>query len=268
MSEFQVLRRPEQTTAPVVADDQDIASLFLGDDISESEKDIIATVFKHSDDQIDVVIPDSIKADDLVNHVVACTKVFSRIGRAQRKLVPVLGRLFMLVQHRRDVQEKFGCRNFTEFMDVAVPRAFRINRNDAYSCLRIVREFPQITVNTFDGLTIAKLKAISRAIPFNNGIISERQIKMRDELVESAKEYTYEDLVCKMHDMGLVDKEDIMPSKILVKTNQTTKEKWEKFISDPRVHSYVGSTNESAIVDAMISECYITWMAVAQANLE
>lgn len=266
MSEFQVLRRPSGSAPVVASDEQDLASLFLGDDISESEKSIISTVFTHSNDQIDVIIPDDIKADDLAQYVVACTKVFSRVGRAQRKLVPILGRLFSLVQYRKDVQELFGCKNFTDFMDNAVPRAFRINRNDAYACLRIAREFPQITANTFDGLTIAKLKAIAKAIPYNGGIMSDRQMKVREELIEGAKTSTYEDLVYQLHDMGLIDKEVIMPSKIFVKTSESVRTKWDKFISDPRVHSYVGSTNESVIMEAMIAECHATWMAVSESE--
>ncbi len=269
MSEFQVLRRATASSVvPRMELDSDIATLFLGEDITDEEKSIISTVFTHSDDQIDVVIPDNIKADDLAQHVVACTKVFSRVGRAQRKLVPILGRLFSLIQYRKDVLDLFGCKNFTQFMDTVVPHTFHINRNDGYACLRIAREFPQITVNTFDGLTIAKLKAIAKAIPYNNGIISDKQVQTRNQLIEEAKKETYEDLIYKMHDMGLVDKDIAMPSKILVRTNEHTREKWEKFIKDPRVHSYVGSTNESAIVDAMISECYITWMAVAQASFD
>jgi hypothetical protein len=149
-------------------------------------------------------------------------------------------------------------------MDHTVPKMFHINRNDAYSCMRIAKEFPDITVNTFDGLSIAKLKAISRAIPFNNGVISERQLQVRNGLVESAKSGSYEDLIYRMHDMGLIDKDVAMPSKIIIRTSEQISNKWKEFIEDPRVQSYVGSTSEGAIMDAMLSECSATWITVAQ----
>jgi len=263
MSEFQVLRRPAQQPVPVEPE-KELTSLFLGDDITDTEKDIISAVFNNQNHQIDVLIPDNIKADDLANHIVACTKVFSRVGRAQRKLIPILGRLFAVLQYRKDVLDLLGCKNFTDFMDSVVPKVFHINRNDGYACLRIAREFPNITVSTFDGLSIAKLKAIARAMPFNNGVISDKQMQVRNQLVESAKSGTYEDLIYRMHDMGLVDKDIAMPSKIVVRTNEQVVSKWKAFMEDPRVHSYVGSSSESAIMDAMISECAATWVAVAQ----
>lgn len=264
MSDFQVLRRPaHQVTAQL---DESLSEILVGNDITDQEKEIISTVFGHPDDQIDVVIPDNIKADDLASQIVACTKVFSRVGRAHRRMVPILGRMFAILQYRKDVLDIFGCKNFTDFMDNVVPKVFRINRNDGYACLRVAREFPQITVNTFDGLTIAKLKAIARAIPYNNGVISDKQIQVRNELVEVAKTKNYEDLVYHMHDIGLVDKETVMPSKIYVKTSEAIYQKWEKFKNDPRVQSYVGTTSESAIMDAMMSECYTTWIAMYQAE--
>lgn len=101
-------------------------------------------------------------------------------------------------------------------------------------------------------------------MPFNNGVISDKQMQVRNGLVESAKSGTYEDLIYRMHDMGLVDKDTVMPSKILVRTSEQVANKWKAFTEDPRVQSYVGSSSESAIIDAMISECSATWIAVAQ----
>lgn len=140
MSDFQVLRRTSVTELPVELESE-LTSIFLGDDITETEKDIITAVFNNQDNQIDVVIPDNIKAKDLADHIVACTKVYSRVGRAQRKLIPILGRLFAVLQFRKDVLELLGCKNFTDFMDSVVPKVFHINRNDGYACLRIAREF-------------------------------------------------------------------------------------------------------------------------------
>ena len=264
MSDFQVLRRPAHQVAAEV--EENLSTILIGEDMTEQERQIIATVFKHPNDQIDVVIPDNIKADDLAAQVVACTKVFSRVGRAQRRMVPILGRMFNVLQYRKDVLDILGCKNFTDFMDNMVPKVFHINRNDAYACLRIAREFPQITVNTFDGLTIAKLKAIARAIPYNNGMISDRQMSVRNELIAKAKGVQYEDLIDHMHEMGIVDKEVVMPSKIVIKTSEDISNKWRKFITDPRVQSYVGSTNEGTIMDAMMGECFTTWIAMYQAD--
>jgi hypothetical protein len=264
MSDFQVLRRPAHQVAAEV--EENLSSILIGEDMTEQERQIISAVFKHPDSQIDVVIPDNIKADDLAAQVVACTKVFSRVGRAQRRMVPILGRMFNVLQYRKDVLDILGCKNFTDFMDNMVPKVFYINRNDAYACLRIAREFPQITVNTFDGLTIAKLKVIARAIPYNNGMISERQMNVRNELIEQAKGMPYEGLVNHMHDLGIVDKESVMPAKIVVKTSEDIADKWRKFAADPRVQSYVGSTNEGTIIDAMMGECFTTWIALYQAD--
>jgi hypothetical protein len=264
MSEFQVLKRPVHQVAAEL--ENSLSEILIGDDVTDQEKEIIATVFRHPDDQIDVVIPDNIKADDLAAQVVACTKVFSRVGRAHRRMVPILGRMFSVLQYRKDVLDILGCKNFTDFMDNLVPKVFRINRNDAYSCLRIAREFPQITVNTFDGLTIAKLKAIARAIPYNNGFISDRQMSVRNELVNKAKDLNYEGLIEHMHDQGIVDKEVVMPSKVVIRASEEVAKKWEKFKEDPRVRSYVGTENEGVIFDAMMAECFTTWIAVYTAE--
>lgn len=264
MSDFQVIRR---TSAPVKEDvRKDISSLFLGADMSDDEREIIATVFEHTDAKIDVMVPDNINSEELARHFTACTKAFSRIGMAQKKLFPVLGRLFCLIQGRKDVITLMGAKNFNDFINRVVPKTFNISRNDAYSCMRVAREFPQITVSSFEGLTPAKLRAIARYLPYNKGMISEKELNLRNSLVEDAKRLHYEDLIYKMHDMGIVDKDVAMPSKILVTTSEAIYEKWEKFIGDPRIHSYVGSLSESAILDAMISECYATWISVAQAN--
>lgn len=264
MSDFQVIRRVSHPATARV--EKDFAELILGGDVTGEERDILATVMENPDANIEVAVPENIETDDLCRYIEACTKAYRRVGMAQRKLTPILGRLFILVQYRKDVQLKFGCDSFTQFMEEFVPRNLKINRNDAYACLRIAREFPQITPNAFDKLTIAKLKAIARAIPYNKGSISDREMQTRNQLVETAKEKNYEALIFHMHDMGLVDKDIAMPSKIVVRTNEHTKDRWEKLAKDPRIHSYVGSSDEGAILGAMISECHATWAIVEQAN--
>lgn len=264
MSDFQVIRRASHPAVARV--EKDFADLILGTDVTGEEREILSTVMENPDANIEIAVPENIETDDLCRYIEACTKAFRRVGMAQRKLIPVLGRLFILVQYRKDVQEKFGCVSFTQFIEEFVPRNLKVNRNDAYACLRIAREFPEITPNSFDKLTIAKLKAISRAIPYNKGAISAKEIQTRNQLIEVAKEKSYEDLIYHMHDMGLVDKEQAMPSKVLIRTNEEGKANWEKMLKDPKIHSYVGSDNEGAILAAMIGECYVTWLAIQQAN--
>lgn len=264
MSEFQIIRRASHPAAAKV--EQDFAELIIGSDITGDEREIITTVMGNPDANIDVAIPENISTEDLCRYIEACAKAHRRVGSAHRKLNPILGRLFILVQYRKDVLERFGCRTFTQFMNEFVPRRLQVNKNDAHSCMRIAREFPTITPNVFDGVSIAKLKAIARAIPYNNGAITERQVQTREKLIEDAKSKTFEELIYHMHDMGLVDKNEAMPAKILIRTNDEVRASWEKMIKDPKIHSYVGSENEGAILMAMIGECYVTWLAIQQAN--
>lgn len=264
MSEFQVIRRASHPAAAQI--EKDFAELILGSEVTGDERDILVTVMGNQDAKIDISIPENIDTDNLCRYVESCAKAYRRLGNAQRKLTPILGRLFILIQYRKDVYEKFGCRSFSQFMEEYVPRSLKVNKNDAYACLRIAREFPHITPNVFEAVTIAKLKAIARAIPYNNGSISDRQLKTREELIEAAKTKKFDELIYQMHDMGLVDKDEAMPTRILIISSDEGRKKWEQMASDPKIHAYVGSDNPGTILDAMINECYVTWLAVQQAN--
>lgn len=242
-----------------------LADTVIGPELTEDEKQIVLTLFERSADKVSVYIPDDTPVDTLHSWLTASAHVRAKLEHAQRKIKPIMGRMFLLVKNRKDLLDSFECKSFTQFMDIYVPRHFALSPQDAWSALFVAREFPGISCDEYEAVGISNLKTIVKAVPtppeeqYN---LSPYIINERKRLIEEAKVYhKTTQLASRIEELGIAKRKQVIQDKIYIPCDQQLADTWEAFRAEPHVIQYVGSDDPKAVFSCMMGDCYAAWLS-------
>jgi hypothetical protein len=239
-----------------------------GPSLSEDEKAVVSALFSRSNEDIDICIPEDIDVPKFLSWMNSTVKINMRLNNASKKLRPILGRFFQLVKNRPDIQQALGVKNISFFLNSYVPNNFHMTSAEAWSCLRIGEDYPDISVTEYEAVGYSKLKLIAKAIPADHGEITASVKEKRGELMGIASGMKYLELADKIEEMGIAQKDDILAAKIVVKTSKLMSDAWKEFCEDPRIIQYVGSEDPKVILERALAECYSMWITHVEAGGE
>lgn len=239
-----------------------------GPEISEDEKAVVMALFSRSDEEIDVCIPEDIDIPTFQSWMGSVVKANMRLNNAGKKLRPILGRFFQLVKNRPDIQQALGVKNISYFLNHYVPHNFHMTSAEAWSCLRIGEDYPDITVSEYEAVGYSKLKLIAKAIPAEGGEITPKVKEKREELMGIAAGLKYVELAEKIEEMGIAQKDEILASKIVIKTNKLTVDAWKEIYEDPTVIAYFKSEDPKVIFEGIVAQWYASWVVRQEAASE
>lgn len=239
-----------------------------GPDLSDDEKAVVSALFSRSGEEIDVCIPSDIDIPTFQSWMNSTVKINMRLNNASKKLRPILGRFFQLVKNRPDIQQALGVKNISYFLNHYVPHNFHMTSAEAWSCLRIGEDYPDISIEEYEAVGYSKLKLIAKAIPAESGSITPRVKEKREELMKAASGLKYLELADRIEELGIANKDDILAAKIVVKTSKLMADAWKEFCEDPRIIAYVGSEDPKVIMERALAECYSMWVTHVEAGGE
>lgn len=240
--------------------------IIKGPKLTEDDKKIAVMLFSKTDEDVKVCIPDNIDTETFHSWIESSSRIRAKFDYAKDMIKPVLGRLFVLVKKRKDLLDSFGCTSFTQFMDIYVPKNFHLSSQEAWAAHWTVEEYPEISCDDYNEIGISKLKIIAAAVPRDKSsdTIDKNVAEKRKELIEVAKTTKKATaLATKIEEMGIAKRAQIIKDKIMIFCDLQTRQYFENMCADPRVISYAGSDNPTAIFIAMMSEFHAAAMSEA-----
>lgn len=243
-----------------------LADTVRGPELTEEEKQIVATLFTRTSEEVEVFIPDDISQDTLHSWLRSSANVRAKLEHAQRKIKPIMGRMFVIVSKRQDLLDSFESASFSQFMNIYVPKHFAISPQEAWSAYWTVREFPDISCDDYEAVGISKLKMIARAVPRHRdeAVIDPSVVNQRRMLIEVAKDNRRSvQFASKIEELGVAKRNQVIQDKIIIFCDLQMREAFDAMCSDPRVIEYVGSDHPTAVMGAMMKEFYASAMSAS-----
>jgi hypothetical protein len=250
------------------ADMQLFNGSLKGIELSDEEKQIVSALFNKSGEDVQVYIPEDIQKETLHSWLVSSSKVRAKLEYAQRKIKPILGRMFVLIQKRKDLLESFGCTSFTQFMNIYVPKHLAISPEEAWSAHWTVLEYPDISCQEYEEVGISKLRMIARAVPRDkNEDIPQDISDKRKKLMEVAKgTRRATELASRIEELGIAKRNEVIKDKIIIFCDLLMREAFDTMCADPRVIQYAGTDHPTGIFAAMMGEFHAA--AMSEASVE
>ena len=266
-----IKRQPVQSN---LTEELSIESLPTATQMTDQEKMIALTLMSKNSEDITVVIPEDLDKTTFVEWIGSLSKLNATFSKAKQRVQPIIGRMLLLVARRKDLLEEFGCKYYSQFVNEYVTEKLSIGPQDAWDSLFVAREFPWLTCDDFESISMGHLRIISRAVPTDREdkkryAVSSETIQARKKLVNMVFESRGMKpavLAKKIEEMGIAHSEDIIKSKIQIRASQAIIEKWSNFCSNRAVQEIVGSDDPAVILECMMAECETTWTAIRGIN--
>jgi hypothetical protein len=255
------MNKADYTIAPT-AGIEGLGIVKWAGEFGADEERIVRDLMQAPADSIEVVVDPNMSDNELISKVRACFKAHGRMTNAQRLLVPLIGKLLVIMQGRPEVLKAFNAINISGFCSHVVPTEFHVSRTDAYEAYQIARAFPDVTPKDYIEIGPSKIKAIGRAFKWE-----PPEDKAREYLNYARQpENTRQDLLDRMDEDG-VDVDALNLTKIDFPASQATRKRWNKFSRDKEILAYCEARGEDpreAVFNRMMDECEPTWKATEQ----
>jgi hypothetical protein len=228
---------------------------ILDKQFTQPEAELLKGLLR-ADASVELVIPQDIDPSKLWNSMEACGKLTEVIWRARETLKPIVGRLLGVLEEYPDLYRSKGYKNWDDFMSRGMEKMFGISRSEAYALYRVMRVFPELTIEEYFQAGIANLQTASRAVGENP--------KCRDKVLAAAKEMEVKPFKEYIGRLTNTDPDDYDYGLIMEHVSKSVKVRWDEFMK--RAEKIHGTTSRAEIIDYMIAECLSSWEPQAAAS--
>jgi hypothetical protein len=224
------------------------------DEYTQKEAKLIKEIQKPGA-SFEVTLPDDMDAEAFDVAVSAVSKVLVRAQLLGESMLPVLGRLLFIAQKNPDLW-KDQHESFTAYR-LSLADRFGVGKQTSYDALNYATRWgAALTPEEFKPIGRVKLAMLSKVI----GKGKEAQVSTR-KLLDFAKEHTAAELEKHLISKGLVEAGEQTSAHFPLACNKKQLKIYLKFFDDPRIHAAVGSSKYSDILETMVAECAIEWIA-------
>jgi hypothetical protein len=211
---------------------------------------------------IEVVIPDTISADEFDVALSAVCKVIVRAQLQTESLMPVLGRLLFIASKNPELYSK-KFESFGDFRE-SIQERFGVGRSTCFEAQAFCERWSAIIpADQFKEIGRVKMNLISKAVAKG-----KEGLKKSVALIEAAKEMTIKELGAFCEKEGYFDAGSTTGSYIKFECNKAQQKRSGKFYDDPRVHAVCGTDDQATIHDMMIQECSNEWFMAGQEKID
>lgn len=211
--------------------------------------------------ELAISVPENLPAESILSGIRACVKWLNRADRVSYKLKPVLGRLMILAKKNPDVYKAAGYKTYTEFLKTELEEKFHISHSSLYEIAKVIKTFPNLTLEQYGKIPTASLLLLAKFTDYTRADHKKLLLKASEMTFDKLKEWVVE--------KGYLDKSDVESGATFSLTgSRTAVGRFTKFFKDKRVVAYCESDNWGKILDAMIEECSIEWLAKGESKLQ
>lgn len=240
----------------------DFSAEVMKMDSGAAQDALIQSLLTHSEDEIEAVIPQDSSIEVLDRYMDVAVGAYGKMNNASFKLKPILARIIAIIASRPDMMEMLGAKDVTRLCRDILPNKYHISNTECFRLLALGRQWPDITVNKYNTVGPARLRAISRAVPMpQDGRLPEREKAKRERLLEIAPTMRIDRFYKYLEDEGYADKDSLAILHVTVPVDTAQHKRWRDFVQDKDVIEFVGSNRMSTILDAMVAECTVAWKA-------
>jgi hypothetical protein len=239
---------------------------LVSQDLEKAKAEFLDVLMSADEEDISLDLPQGISAKKLTSYMDISFGTLSKLANASFKIKPLLSQLIAAIVSRPDMMQQLGARDVTHLCGEVLPKRYGISRTEGFRLLNLGKEYPNLTVEQYDKIGPAKLKAIAKAVPQNSSGLTPEVIEKRQELMAIAPDMRFDKFAKHLEDNNIAPPGSVMTYHINIAVDSEAFKRWRDFITDNDIIQYVQSKSMSAILDAMIAECSVAWKAEMQAR--
>lgn len=202
----------------------------------------------------DTLLPVHADTGQLLDGLALCCRAAGLLQRAQRRLIPVIGRFLLVLKENPEVIEALGFEHFTSFIEEFVYIKCGFSRSSAFEAMRLVGLMPSLSIGAWEELGIEKVRTLSKVTREGEPSFSKYLKKAFD--CASADDFNRYCVEQQLLDSGVFRKK---PLTIIADKN--IRDHFRSFVGSPEVQAVVGVSDPAYILSAMLQECSAAWMA-------
>lgn len=204
--------------------------------------------------KVDALIPNDVLPSELWQILEACSHGLGKLYANITRLTPIIGQILMRFERQPSLYKDLGYQSFREFLRKGVYDELGLHHSAGYEALRLAKEWPQVTPDEYVKIGPKKFNIIAKTGA--TGKSSNARI-----LLETAATMKVGEFRQYAEQRGLIAPGEATGATIMIPTNRVIYGFYRQVISDPKVHSVVGSKEPDQILKAMMEACYGEWVA-------
>lgn len=221
--------------------------------LSPAESRLVTEMIK-PECQIQVVIPEEIKAEKWQEAFTATVKALDLTFSKTRALQPVLGRLLQVARVKPETYKSIGYETFDDFLERAIRSKFAWGRSTCFDVMRMVDRWPGLTQQEYVDIGVVKFNVMAKVIPKG-----DENKKVAKQILEVAKTSSVAELKEFCVKKGLSENGDHDSTIFSITCSRAQAEEFEKFFDDQEVQAYCESGARASILECAIAESVIEW---------
>lgn len=246
---------PEIPAAPPPVQIFDMESTLALDSLNDGVRQVLrAALARDMDIQIDM---DAIyrTPNGVWRQIEILSGAMNGLTRAQGKLYPILGRIFIWIQNNPIVFKEMGYESFREFIDKGIQESLGMSRATAYRAMQMVNNFPSLTPADVGRIGTANVYVMSK-------VFGNEENPAAKELIENSRSMPEEEFRAQFREVfrvddGTAEKSDPV---LIIRTTPEIAGMWKRFIEDPDIQAYCETEIPGYILKRMIDECEGEWV--------
>jgi hypothetical protein len=224
---------------------------------TDKDKRLLSELSKETT-QLTVTIPDDIALKDWQAIASTACRAYSRAGKQQDALWPVIGQLCAVSRKNKALWEgKYN--TYKEFLIEEICAKFGVAQSDCWEFMYRVERFPNLTVGQFASVGRVRFRLLAQAIPKG----AEEQ-KSSEKLFDKARSMSVHDFRGYCEEKGLLSPGESTGATIHIRTSKRVFNDWTKFCANPQIQAYCESDKPDVILDRLMSECSTEWLRRAE----
>lgn len=233
-----------------------------------STPDELIKIILRTEESPQIIIPDDIDDETLCKYADRISEDLARATNAVERIRPFMGRILLLFKQRPDLYHQLGYTTWDEWMSNGVRKLYNIPRGDAYDCITIAEQLPDLTVPQLKELGMNRLKVLSKVVKRANKGVTTIEMKQSNtaKWVALATENTALGLAKLAEEQNVIspsEVEALVPLSFGV--SKDFKEEFEAFKNDVDIRQYVmqeaGAFSDEALLKSLVSEASTEWKA-------